>query len=353
MLQLIFFGAAMSVFLSLIVLLNKNKLTQEYILVYHFFTIGLALFHFYEGLASHNNYSYEFKILGAIIPLAVNPSLLLYTYSKFGRLHWKNVLHCIPFLFFAVFFLVSYYSNGYQVPLKYGALINRDNFFFYNEIYILSAAFYPTYAFFYLRKNKTKLGDDKWLYYLIIGLIDVFVCGYIFTIILPHIFTSIEFTTEIKITFVAFMLATEVIFMAIYGLKDSAIFSKDSTKVEKYSNSVIEDDVAKDVLNRLNVLMVDDKIYLNSTLKLSDLAEQLSISSQKLSQIVNEYLEKNVQAYLNEYRVNEFKQRLKENGHLTIESIALDSGFNSSSSFYNTFKKVTGETPKQYINRSK
>ena len=161
--------------------------------------VGLAIFHFYQGLLSNNDYAYEFQFLGAILPLAVNPSLLLYTYSRFGALKWNNLFHFFPFFFFAIYFFLQHNFNSYQVPLESGAFINRDNFLFYNELYILSAAFYPTYAFYILKKKKAnEKSDEKWLYYLVFSLIVVFVSAYIFTIIVPKFLLQLNLILRLK-----------------------------------------------------------------------------------------------------------------------------------------------------------
>ena len=54
--------------------------------------------------------------------------------------------------------------------------------------------------------------------------------------------------------------------------------------------------------------------------------------------------------YINQFRVEEVKERLRnpEFKHYSIESIGLDSGFNSKSSFFSIFKKHTSLTPYNY-----
>ena len=56
---------------------------------------------------------------------------------------------------------------------------------------------------------------------------------------------------------------------------------------------------------------------------------------------------------LSYYRVEAFKARIAKADHqqLTIEYLAESSGFKTSSSFYNAFKKETGLTPTAYMER--
>ncbi|MCL2511178.1 MAG: helix-turn-helix transcriptional regulator, partial [Bacteroidales bacterium] len=51
--------------------------------------------------------------------------------------------------------------------------------------------------------------------------------------------------------------------------------------------------------------------------------------------------------YINDLRLDEAK-RLLDNSDLTIESIALDCGFNTSRTFYNQFRERYRMTPAAY-----
>ena len=93
--------------------------------------------------------------------------------------------------------------------------------------------------------------------------------------------------------------------------------------------------------------MVYEKLYLDSNLSLEKVAENLQLSPSYLSRIINSELNTSFPDYLNSLRVNEAKKYLinPEFSNYTIVAIGLEAGFNSRSSFYNVFKKVTGKTP--------
>jgi AraC-like DNA-binding protein len=62
---------------------------------------------------------------------------------------------------------------------------------------------------------------------------------------------------------------------------------------------------------------------------------------------------KNNNNFINEHRINLSKNLLRNQAYqqYTITSIGLESGFNSKSAFYHTFKKQTGVTPSAYQKR--
>lgn len=63
----------------------------------------------------------------------------------------------------------------------------------------------------------------------------------------------------------------------------------------------------------------------------------------------------NLNDYINYLRVEEAKQLLVSDTYLkmTIDAIALKSGFNSKSPFYHSFKKYAGMSLKQYLGANK
>ncbi|MEM9650355.1 MAG: helix-turn-helix domain-containing protein [Bacteroidota bacterium] len=105
--------------------------------------------------------------------------------------------------------------------------------------------------------------------------------------------------------------------------------------------------------DKLDHLMKNQKLYLNTNLSLDLLAEELGISAKQLSATLNKTLGKSFYDLINQYRVNEVKLRLKDPNQrkLTIEAIANQSGYKSKSSFNKAFKKQTGMTPREFVRR--
>ncbi|MGB3849257.1 MAG: helix-turn-helix transcriptional regulator [Tunicatimonas sp.] len=103
-------------------------------------------------------------------------------------------------------------------------------------------------------------------------------------------------------------------------------------------------------VDRLNKLIEEDKIHLDTELNEQKLADLLGVQSYVLSIVLNDYVGKSFSSYINEKRIEEAKRLLRSEAHrdLTIFAIAVDSGFRSESVFYVNFKKQMNLTPKQY-----
>ena len=117
-----------------------------------------------------------------------------------------------------------------------------------------------------------------------------------------------------------------------------------------YEKSGLNKKEAQQILNSLETLMSADQPYLEGELDLPTLANLISVSPHKLSQVLNVYLNKNFFDYVNGYRVEKVKEYLADskNNHYKIESLAFDSGFYSKSTFYKIFKRVEGITPAEF-----
>lgn len=125
-----------------------------------------------------------------------------------------------------------------------------------------------------------------------------------------------------------------------------------ASPAKKYEKSTLTPVRAARYEKRLVELVEAEKLYTDGDLTLQRLAEKLSISSQHLSQVINERLGQSFTDFVNSYRVREAKLRLADSkrSHLSILAIAESVGFNSKSAFNAVFKKHTGMTPSEWRN---
>lgn len=100
----------------------------------------------------------------------------------------------------------------------------------------------------------------------------------------------------------------------------------------------------------LKDFMVKNEPYLDSSLTIQDLAEQVEMPVKDLSTLINLYMDKHFFDFVNEYRIEKAMQILKDASQkeLTVLEILYQVGFNSKSSFNTSFKKYTGKTPTDF-----
>ena len=117
----------------------------------------------------------------------------------------------------------------------------------------------------------------------------------------------------------------------------------------KYEKTGLSTKVSQSMKTRLLRIMDDEKPYLNSELRLDDLAASLNLSRHHTSQVINEHFQMNFFDFINKYRVQAAIKLLERNTGLSnIKDIAYEVGFNNYVSFYKSFKKHVGRRPSAY-----
>ena len=376
---LIYIGIFLSGFLSLLIFTKRDTTTHDYILVGWLLVSGLLLFSFYYDF-NYTTRAYEgLQLIGMVLPLAAAPILYFYVSALVStkRFSIKNHLyHFIPFLFIACSMLYYYYnlSSGQALRVDDGFIrmsgISAFHLRHYGMIMAFFSLLYPCLSLYLLFKHKSKLQgefsslkgvDMAWLRnWIILSLIGFW---FSFAIIWSGSFQWIEFATSFKS--VAIMITLNIGIIGFYGLKQTTIFISHPPKPKadhfenestpKYQNSRLDKTASSTILNKVKTHMETTKPYLDTQLSLESLALQLGLSKHDLSQVINEQMGMNFFNFVNQYRVDEFKRLLQDDkfSHFTMLGMALESGFNSKSSFNSVFKKLEGITHGAYKNSLK
>ena len=92
----------------------------------------------------------------------------------------------------------------------------------------------------------------------------------------------------------------------------------------------------------------NEKPYLDSELRLTSLADQVSFSSHLLSQIINKKSGKNFNQFINDFRLKEAERLLIGHQKLNIKEIYFQVGFNNKATFYQVFKSKHKVTPSTF-----
>ena len=119
----------------------------------------------------------------------------------------------------------------------------------------------------------------------------------------------------------------------------------------KYQRSALSEERMRNINQKLLQLMHDEKPFLDSGISLKSLSEGLNESANHVSQVINEKHKINFFDFVNSYRIDEMKVLIKipSNSNLTLLALAYESGFNSKTTFNTAFKKIKGQSPKNYF----
>lgn len=118
--------------------------------------------------------------------------------------------------------------------------------------------------------------------------------------------------------------------------------------IDNPSDNVSKEDLA--VMSRIFSFVVGQKLYTSPGFNLEILSEYIGINRKYLSKAINNTTGKNFNTYINEYRVKEAIRLLSDprNKFLSVDEIGIRVGFSNRSSFYESFRKMTGVSPSQF-----
>ena len=308
-----------------------------------------------------------------ILPYTYGPLLLLYAKwmtSENPRFNLRYLWHFAPFMIFLIaslIFIDERVMNG-----THGFLVT-DRFVPFRIVYgitfFVSITAYSIATFVEIHKHKNRMkkivsySSGKITLQWLLGLSITFYAGYVIMFIFGGIDILVGFMPfdPYEISFIGLTILTFL--FGVFGFHQPSIF-EEVVKLEikkktvepesdskKYQRSGLRQKDVADYVNKIRKYMVIEKPYLDRELTIYNLADQLRIPRHILSEVINEHMGMNFYNLVNEYRVNEVKERMKgeDMKHLTILAIAYDSGFNSKSSFNTIFKEKTGQTPSEYL----
>jgi len=361
-------GIILSFFWAILLFSKKNKSLTDNILFVWLIVIGIHLTGYFL------NYKGYWEIYPHLIgittpfPFLYGPFLYLYVlYSIKTKTHLQKAdyMHFAPALISYLYMIPFYffYSVEEKILVDKGLI---DDFNIFSNIiligFILSGISYSILSYCKLVQRKKVVEENfsnnnrinlNWLRYTILGIVSVFITVAIVTILRKVL--GFEFPFNADILFYS-IIASFVVYIGYSGIRQQDLFlntvinEDELVKVEsEYKKSSLKLDIATKKHGELLQLMKNEKPYLNPKLTLTELAERLTISSNHLSQIINQYEQVNFHDFINKYRVEQFIQNVQNNKGFSLLGHALDSGFNSKSTFNSVFKKVKSVTPSQYI----
>ena len=115
------------------------------------------------------------------------------------------------------------------------------------------------------------------------------------------------------------------------------------------SSPVLQDNETTQIIDRFRL----EKIFLKPDISLDEMAQQLSISRPKLTQVIKNAGYDNFYHFINHHRIEESKILLaKMPSNYVIDAVVEQAGFKSRSTFYRVFRQTTGKTPGEYASHT-
>ena len=287
-------------------------------------------------------------------------------YSDF-RLKPKHLLHTIPFLAANVVLLPRYYLV--DVPSKIEFIRNNQDMIelmFNHTLLHIQIAVYIIAVFMILKKAKklylenyagTSINSYHWLFQFTIALTILYSIA-----LLKNIFKFSDqpnISEWIKIGLFLFQLLT-ICWYLFKALNHPTLFRNIDSKLKLVAEIISEEQQVipsskaesdfEETLVLLRDYMENEKPFLNPSLTIQNISDEIKIPVRDLSLLINHTLGQHFFDFVNTYRIENAMAILKDptKSKVTILEILYEVGFNSKSSFNTAFKKQTGVTPTLY-----
>jgi AraC-like DNA-binding protein len=341
--EFLFFFSALGVFNGLVLsiyflFLAKPKHTSHFFIGFLFFflsiRIGKSLFYYF-----YNNLSGIYLQIGLTACWFLGPFLYFYIKQSTNQKKTNNnfwVPHLILLFTIALLVNLKYPWEKYK-ELWWSYIIDIIHLVWLIYIIISGLTLYGIFS----KTNMLKQNKSFKLWILSIYFGNAILCmAYILSPYTSYIIGAVTFTL------IFYLL---LILILLYRKREMLLL----LNPPKYGNNFINEEEIDRVIKKFEIILRNSKAYKKSNISIKHIASEIGVSSNRLSQILNMYMNVSFPNIIGKYRVEEAKKMIIDMPKYSIESIGYECGFNSKSSFYKVFKKHTGMTPLNFKKSAK
>lgn len=362
-------GSALSLLVSIFLLTSSSKIFANKVLgtmnlLWSFIVFIFAM----QSMEFYIKFPHLF-IITSVIPLSLFPLLYIYIrsylYDKKWSF-WNFSVHFIPAVVFFIIISPFYFQTG---EVKSRLLESGDvpEYIYtakviFDLVIILQGIFYTTLSMkliqgFMNGSSKNISGNQlkvlNWLTFFVLSYIFLWAIGAIgaflemLNISVPFDLFNVFYLglTILTLSIGFFALRQpEVLFKTV---KPALAQTKTATKQDETSARTVHHEELQLILDYLE----KEKAYLKNDLSMRDMVDATGLSKHRISELLNKELGKNFYEILNEYRTKEAIRLFNNGKHMnfTLTYIGEMAGFNSRATFNRIFKKITNQTPSEYI----
>ncbi len=331
---------------------NAKKYLSYIIVVITLLLLGRFFYSYSEMTAL----LYKVLYLGDIVIFLYGPLLYFFFLKLFKTKPENNYpiyLHFVPVILYILLILPIYFYEGYGFV---GYIKKYDLLFNLAEVMAIAQNLLCLYLNYNLTKDISKRSEEqasfvpKISFYQVILKISFWCMIFWIVSIFDRYTHFIPVEDFLGYQLVWVTLSFLVFVIGIYTLTNPEIFDEIELIVSSENSADFIENL-DELVAKIDSVMVEQKPFLQPRLTLADLSKLTGIGRHVLSKILNDVYEKNFFDFVNSYRIEEFKGLLEKSevNFMTHSALALEAGFNSKSTFYTAFKKLTGKTPKAYL----
>lgn len=342
-------GLAQSLFAALLMITKKEPSISDRVLAA--WLILLAISFLFSGIEIE---IHQQSILANSF-LLINPAFFIYIRSLTDpvfRLRWIQLLHLLPYVLFE--------AGALSATLP-RILANTTPEMAYIIAFVLIASIstllYNLVSIRRVHAHRLNLENEfskiernlrlGWILFILISYI-IFTST-VLILAAAHIHELQESFEGARGTLEGFLALTFI--LSFYGLRQQRIYKQNGNAEPrpKYHASLLSAARKQEIHQLLLDHFNSRQPYLDPDLSMDLLSEKLGVPKHQITEVLSTLEGKNFFTFVNAYRIEAVKEQLADPSNLySIDAIAYECGFNSKSSFYTVFKRLTKQTPLQY-----
>lgn len=135
--------------------------------------------------------------------------------------------------------------------------------------------------------------------------------------------------------------------------KEKAVVAESEGKAEadaSHPTEGRESSKTDSLMDDINILMSEQHLFLNSNLKLNDVGVELNTNRRYISDCIKAHCGCTFSQYVNNLRIEYAKNLMRNQPDIKMAEVALSAGFSNETTFFRTFKAITGQSPKEWMN---
>ncbi|MEI1277837.1 helix-turn-helix domain-containing protein [Leptospira venezuelensis] len=316
-----------------------------------FFFLSLSIVQFHLYLELSNQLKEQLWFAEIHIPFLFFTGPLAYLYfRRLGGLTAK-ALHLVHFVpgFIAFLLLLPFILSDQNSKLEYVSVFPPRNIYFQFLFGLLvlgtiSNLVYPLLLIGKIRKWKTFIQKEEGrafspflaLFYTSIFVISLFV------------FAQIFYMPLFTVAGAGLTLIVCSVFLSASTSPHLIISFEKIAREAGYNETRLQGIDVDSVVQKMQELMRDKKLYLDEELTLSILSEELKIKTHQLSEILNDKMKIGFREYITGFRLVEASKLLREEPQRSVLAVIYAAGFKSKSAFHKLFQEKYGCSPGEY-----
>ncbi|MBQ6302055.1 MAG: helix-turn-helix transcriptional regulator, partial [Bacteroidales bacterium] len=107
-----------------------------------------------------------------------------------------------------------------------------------------------------------------------------------------------------------------------------------------------------DLITQMSSLIEDEKLFLRKDLRITDVATELATNKTYVSALLNNISGEKFTSLITRCRIEYAQRLMRERPDMLMDDVADESGFSSRTTFFRSFKALTGMTPQEWKNNA-